>query len=124
MISLDRVALTCDLAETYGLLNWEAVPVATLAMLAVGLRENSRIKMRLSGRPTPTETLLLAAALDRLSTLVWFQTKDGQAGTNKPKSLVAVLLGDTQEVTRDVQSYETSEEFEQEWQRITGVAHG
>lgn len=124
MISLDRVALTCDLAETYGLLNWEAVPVATLAMLAVGLRENSRIKMRLSGRPTPTETLLLAAALDRLSTLVWFQTKDSQAGTNKPKSLVAVLLGDTQEVTRDVQSYETSEEFEQEWQRITGVAHG
>lgn len=124
MISLDRIALTCDLAETYGLLNWEAVPVATLAMLAVGLRENSRIKMRLSGRPTPTETLLLAAALDRLSTLVWFQTKDGQAGTNKPKSLVAVLLGDTQETSRDVQSYETSEEFEQAWRRITGVAHG
>ena len=124
MISMDRAALTCDLAETYGLLNWEAVPVATLAMLAVGLRENSRIKMRLSGRPTSTETLLLAAALDRLSTLVWFQTKDGQAGTNRPKSLVAVLLGDTQETSRDVQSYETSEEFEQAWRRITGVAHG
>lgn len=124
MISLDRVALTCDLAETYGLLNWESVPVATLAMLAVGLRENSRIKMRLSGRLTPTETLLLAAALDRLSTLVWFQTEDGQAGTNRPKSLVAALMGETQETKHNVQSYETPEEFEQAWQKITGVAHG
>ena len=124
MISLDRAAFTCDLAETYGLLNWEAVPVATLATLAVGLRENSRIKMRLSGRQTATETLLLAAVLDRLSTLVWFQTEDGQVGVNRPKSLVAVLLGETQEARRNVQSYETSEEFEQAWRRITGVAHG
>lgn len=124
MISLDRIALTCDLAETYGLLNWEAVPVATLAMLAVGLRENSRIKMRLSGRPTSTETLLQAAALDRLSTLVWFQTEDGQAGRNRPKSLVAVLLGETQETKHNVRSYETSEEFEHAWRSITGVAHG
>ena len=93
MISLDRVALTCDLAETYGLLNWETVPVATLAMLAVGLRENSRIKMRLSSRPTTTETMLLAAALDRLSTLVWFQTEDGQAGRNSMETMEELMEG-------------------------------
>lgn len=68
--------------------------------------------------------MLLAAALDRLSTLVWFQTEDGQAGRNRPKSLVAVLLGETQETKRNVRSYETSEEFEQAWRSITGVAHG
>lgn len=124
MISLDRSALICDLAETYGILDWEAVPATTLALLAVGLRENSRIKMRLSGRNVPVEHLLLAAALDRLSTLVWFQTEDGEKGINRPKSMVAILLGDTKETGGDVQSFETSEEFEQQWQSITGVAHG
>lgn len=124
MISLDRSALICDLAETYGILDWKAVPAATLALLAVGLRENSRIKMRLSGRNVPVEHLLLAAALDRLSTLVWFQTEDGEKGINRPKSMVAILLGDTQETGGDVQSFETTEEFEQQWQSITGVAHG
>ena len=124
MISLDRSALICDLAETYGILDWKAVPVATLALLAVGLRENSRIKMHLSGRNVPVERLLLAAALDRLSTLVWFQTEDGETGINRPKSMVAILLGDTQETGGDVQSFETTEEFEQQWQSITGVAHG
>ena len=124
MISLDRSALFCDLAETYGILNWKTVPAATLALLAVGLRENSRIKMRLSGRTVPVEHLLLAAALDRLSTLVWFLTEDGEKGINRPKSMTAILLGESQETAGDVQSFETAEECEQQWQRITGVAHG
>lgn len=124
MISLDRSALFCDLAETYGILDWKTVPTATLAVLAVGLRGNSRIKMRLEERAVPVEQLLMAAVLDRLSMLVWFQTEDGEKGINRPKSMAAILLGDTQGVGGDVQSFETTEEFEQQWQRVTGVAHG
>ena len=124
MISLDRNALFCDLAETYGILDWKTVPTATLAVLAVGLRGNSRIKMRLEERAVPVEQLLMAAVLDRLSMLVWFQTEDGEKGINRPKSMAAILLGDTQEIGGDVQSFETTEEFEQQWQRVTGVAHG
>lgn len=124
MISLDRNALFCDLAETYGILDWKTVPTATLAVLAVGLRGNSRIKMRLEERAVPVEQLLMAAVLDRLSMLVWFQTEDGEKGINRPKSMAAILLGDAQEVGGDVQSFETTEEFEQQWQRVTGVAHG
>lgn len=124
MISLDRSALFCDLAETYGILDWKTVPTATLAVLAVGLRGNSRIKMRLEERAVPVEQLLMAAVLDRLSMLVWFQTEDGEKGINRPKSMAAILLGDTQEIGGDVQSFETTEEFEQQWQRVTGVAHG
>lgn len=124
MISLDRNALFCDLAETYGILDWKTVPTATLAVLAVGLRGNSRIKMRLEERAVPVEQLLMAAVLDRLSVLVWFQTEDGEKGINRPKSMAAILLGDTQETGGDVQSFETTEKFEQQWQRVTGVAHG
>lgn len=123
MISLDRSALFCDLAETYGILDWKTVPTATLAVLAVGLRGNSRIKMRLEERAVPVEQLLMAAVLDRLSMLVWFQTEDGEKGINRPKSMAAILLGDAQEVGGDVQSFETTEEFEQQWQSVTGVAH-
>lgn len=43
MIATDQDALICDMAETYGIFDLQALPVATLATLAVGLRENSRI---------------------------------------------------------------------------------
>ena len=46
----------------------------------------------LSGRRAPQRDLLLAAAVDRLSTLVWFQTADGLKGRNRPKSVVDRLL--------------------------------
>lgn len=46
----------------------------------------------LSGRRAPQRDLLLAAAVDRLSTLVWFQTADGLKGRNRPKSVVERLL--------------------------------
>ena len=41
MMALDREALLCDLAETYGIYDVRALPVSTLAVLASGLRENS-----------------------------------------------------------------------------------
>ena len=46
----------------------------------------------LSGRRALQRDLLLAAAVDRLSTLVWFQTADGLKGRNRPKSVVDRLL--------------------------------
>ena len=70
MLSADREALLCDLAETYRIYDLRAVPVPTLAMLAAGLRDNSRIKTSLSGGRPPRSELLLAAAVDRLSLLV------------------------------------------------------
>ena len=41
-----------------------------------------------SGRRVASGDLLLAAAVDRLSLLVWFKTKDGLKGRNRPASLV------------------------------------
>ena len=62
MISADRDALLCDFAETYGIYDFRALPAFTLATLAVGLRDDSRIKMKMHGtRITRTETLLAGA---------------------------------------------------------------
>lgn len=92
MINLDEEALICDFAETYNIYNMRGLPCDYVAILAVGLRENSRIKMKMSDRNVPMEQLLMASMVDRLSILVWKDTKDGQKGRNKPKSILETML--------------------------------
>lgn len=122
MIATDEDALICDLAETYHILNYRALPVSLLATLAVGLRETSRIKMRLCNAEMPLNSLLLAAMVDRLSVLVWAHSKDGQNGKNRPKSVLALLTG--KEPERQVMAFDTAEEWQAAKNEILGVNHG
>lgn len=123
MLSADCDALICDFAETYGILNIRALPVSLLATLAVGLREDSRIKMNLSGSKANKSEMLLAAAVDRLSLLVWAQTEDGRNGVNPPKSVLDSIVG-AEKTDSLVVAFESGDEFEIEWAQITGVSHG
>lgn len=123
MLSADRDALICDLAEVYGIFNYRALPVALLATLSVGLREDARIKQKLSGTKLTKLEALAAAAVDRLSLLVWFNSEDGRKGENRPASILSALMGDEPE-EKPVEGFETAEEFEAEWTRRTGVSHG
>ena len=122
MLATDRDALICDLAETYGIFDMNALPIPLLATLSVGLRENSRIKMRMSGERPIRNEILLAAIADRLSLLVWFMTEDGQNGVNRPESLVEMLLGGTLE-NSDIETFDSADAFEEEWRRRTEVSH-
>lgn len=97
MLATDRDALICDLAETYHVLDYKALPVPLLATLAAGLRDSSRIKLKMSGVRVQMDTFLLAFAADKLAWLVWSKTKDAEHGRNKPKSLVSLLLGEQQQ---------------------------
>lgn len=124
MICADREALLCDLAETYGIFDLRALPVSTLATLAVGLREDSRIKRKLLGNQLTMTEMLLAAVFDKLSILAWLWSKDGQTGDNLPESLLSALMGESEERSGAAQAFETGEEFEAEWRSITGVGHG
>ena len=124
MICADREALACDLAETYGIFDLRALPVSTLATLAVGLREDSRIKRKLLGNQITITEMLLAAVFDKLSILAWLWSKDGQTGDNRPESLLSAILGEKTESSGAAQAFETGEEFEAEWRSITGVGHG
>ena len=123
MLKADRDALLCDLAETYGVFDLYALPVHTLAVLAAGLRDDSRIKTRLSGTSVPRKDLLLAAAVDRLSVLVWSMSEDAKRGTNRPKSLVAALMGEA-EGSSDVMTFDSPDDFEAAWAAATGVPYG
>jgi hypothetical protein len=110
MIAKDENALMCDLAETYHIYDYKSLPLSRVAIFAVGLRDDSRIKMKISGMKYPTETLLLASAVDRLSLLAWMNSKDGANGINRPKSVLNELIG--QEVERDIEAFNSPEEFE------------
>lgn len=122
MLATDRDALICDMAEAYGIYDLRALPVRTLAALAAGLRDDSRIKMKLSGTTVPTNTLLFARMTDILHLLLWAQTKDGQKNRNRPKSIVDALLhrDEPKDSKYDVRIFRSPEEFMNAWNRQTG----
>lgn len=111
MIGFDEEALICDLAETYQIYDYKQLPLTKVAVLAVGLRDCSRIKMKLSGQNINLNTLLLAGAVDRLSILVWSKTKDGKKGMNRPPSLVD-SINSKKPKDSDVIVFNSSEDFE------------
>lgn len=87
----NKDALICDLAETYHIYDYKRLPALTVAVLAVGLKEDSRIKMQMSGRKVPMMTILTAAIFDQLSFIAWSKTKDAEKGINRPKLLTEAL---------------------------------
>lgn len=116
MVAADEDALICDLAETYGIYVYETLPPRVVSVLAAGLRDNARIKMKLSGQNIDLDRQLMAVAVDRLGLLVWAKTKDGQRGRNRPKSILAQITGAARQ--SNVRSFDTAEEFEAERKKI------
>lgn len=83
-----------------------------MAILVLGLRENSRVKMKMSGTRLNTEQILLAMMADSLQFLAWSKTKDAKKGKYKNKSILKTLQGEYQKNKDDLQSFESPEEFE------------
>ena len=109
--------MICDLAETYGILDYKGLSLQLVATLVLGLRDNSRVKMKLSGTRIDIQTALLASACDELSFLSWSKTKDAQKNRNKPKSRLQALMGEPKK-NSDVVSFDTADEWEAARQRI------
>lgn len=114
MIAMDEDALICDLMETYHIANMDDYPANFVATLAVGLRDDSRIKMRLKDSKLTLEQGLLALILDALRINNWMHTKDAQKKRNMPKSLYRQLLGmdEPGEKKYDLRHFDSVEEYE------------
>ena len=120
MIRTDENALICDFAETYHILDYRALSLKTAAALASGLSENSRIMMKITGQRIDTKTALLAGILDRLTTLVWFQTVDGHKGRNRPESVLARLNKEPEKEKKDdYVVFDSPEAFNAMWNKLT-----
>ncbi|MCD8087132.1 MAG: DUF5361 domain-containing protein [Oscillospiraceae bacterium] len=118
-MAADKDALICDLAETYGVFDFRALPVPLLATLASGLRDDSRIKMRMANAKASQDTFLLAAAVDALNLLVWSKTKDASKGRNRPKSIVQAI-SEEKVTTDDVVKFRSANDFNAAWARLSG----
>jgi len=110
MIKCDEFALICDLAETYQIYDYRVMPPLRVAIFAAGLREDSRIKLKMSGQKVSMETSLLAGISDSLNMLVWMNSSDGQKGRNKPM-LITSLLSERPEKS-DAVTFASGEDFE------------
>lgn len=119
MIALDEDALICDMAETYHIYDIYSAPVEYVATLAIGLRENSRIKQKAMGLEVDINTLLLAHIADNTAINAWMKTEDAQHGRNRPKSIVESLTIKIDK-RKQVMTFETSDDFEAKWREIHG----
>lgn len=104
--------VVCDLAETYHILDYKGLPPSLVATLVVGLDENSRIKRKISGAKLTLEQTLLAVIADGINTRIWQQTKDGQKNKNRPESIYKKLMGLDKTKKKELNSFETIEEYE------------
>ena len=92
MISLDEDALICDLAETYQIYDSRQLPPSRMAVFASGLKNDSRIKMIITG----------------------------QKGKNKPAMLVEFLTSGEKKQSKDVVVFNSGEDFKKSRIRLIG----
>ena len=116
---LDEDAVLCDFAETYHIYDLYQHPCETVATLAAGLRDNSRIKIMQSGLRISPELFAISVCADKLSTLVWHNTADGHKGINPPSSVLKMLRCE-QEKEQESRGYASGEDFQREWARLSG----
>lgn len=69
--------------------------------------------------PAERSVYLLALAVDRLSYLMWMQTKDGQKGANRPKLVADLLMNGQEPEEEQVTPFENGSDFKKAWKRIT-----
>lgn len=118
MMALDEDALICDFAETYHIYNIYGMPVQYIATLAIGLRDDSRIKNKLNGLTVDVKTLLLAHLVDNTAINIWMKTEDAQHGRNKPKSIVESLTADE---SKKPMPFESGADFDERWRQLNGI---
>lgn len=125
MIALDEDALICDFAEYYHIYNIYSYPVEYIATLAIGLRNNSRIKLKEKGLEVDIYMLLLAHIVDNTAYNLYAKTKEAKKGQNKPPSFVEMFFAKKELKDREkVVKFDSGEDFEKEWNRLNGYRTG
>ena len=124
MIRTDNNALICDLAETYHIYDYRSLPCSVVAALSVGLRDNSRIKLKLSGMRVSLETMLLASIADAARLIWWGLTEDGRKNRNRPVSILQTIINKPEDRSPDIVTFSDGDSFAAEWDRITHGKEG
>lgn len=121
MLATDKDAFMCDMVETYHIFDYKALPVETLAALAFGLRETSRIKLKLAGINEIPIQILLPQIYDILAAI-----GAGLSGNAAPPSMFGIASGKEPKTENNSKTvlFNSGEDFQKEWKRRTGVKNG
>lgn len=119
MMNIDKNALLCDLAETYHIYDYRSLPLHMVGIFACGLREDSRIMMKVMGVKVNTIQTLLALIADNTRLIAWLQSSDGEKGINRPKPLLA-MMSEEEYSENNIETFENGQQFDDEWNRLTG----
>ena len=107
MIRVDKMALICDLAETYQIYDVKSFPARYIAMLACGLKADSRIKTKMAGvELLPPNSLLHAIIADELKAIRYWLMGDKN---NKPVFVTDIMENGLPE--KEFKGFDTAEEF-------------
>ena len=124
-VALDEDALTCDFAQFYHVLDWRGLPCRLAAVLAFGLPDDSRIKMKMAGITGSPDRILMAAQLDVLNMLAWMQSKDGAKNRNRPDRVVtSFYYTEKKEKAPAIRGFESAAAFEDARAQILGEING
>lgn len=113
MLSEDEDAFICDMAETYHILDYRALPVTLLATLASGLRENSRIKMKMAGANYIPPEVVIPQAVDYLMMIMKILNGDKK----KSKYMTDLVFGSKKK--DPTVKFKSGEDFNKAWARMT-----
>ena len=117
MLGLDRDALICDLAETYGVLNYKELPIDTLATLCSGLHEDSRIRMRMMDCKEVAPSFALIRIADTLTVVKYML----ESLASKDKPSLPMLYQDImtgKHTPKEQTGFSSIQEFEEARKRI------
>lgn len=113
--------MICDFAETYQIYNYRRLPCKMAAILACGLRDDSRIKMIISKTPVKPDQILLSTISDGIRTIAWMLSEDGRQGINRPTSLTGVLMGNRSDTENtETVAFDSGEDFDAAWKELNG----
>lgn len=111
MRSTDETALFCDLAETYNVFGFDSLPIEQVAMLAAGLREDSRIKQKMSGLSFAPKQLILSHLADTASSVLYTLTR---GGIGEPYMFMEHIKESKQ---KESEGFNTGQEFLDFWRK-------
>jgi len=115
MLAIDENLFICDMAETYHVLDYKALPVETLAVLASGLRDSSRIKMKMAGLTYIPPEMIFPQIADYLMIIA----RNLSGSKKRDMKLLTDLMQKGVEKNQQAVGFASGDDFRAEWERRT-----
>ena len=114
MMTVDRTAVICDLAETYQIYDYRRLPARFVATLACGLKADSRIMTKMAGvKVSPPFVLLGALIVDELRAI-----RHGLMGDKKHEPVFVTDIMSDGLPEKELKGFSTVQEYEEARRKI------